>query len=240
MITKNDIALAAFNELRISGLTTTPSPEEITSAITRLDNMVLGWQSKGLCLSYVRSEGFGSIDPNQGSGLNDVNAYAVILNLAKTLAPSYGKSLHLNTIAEARSSYLGLFSPNIEQRETDPYQPTGSGRSFGYGYDDRFRFQGQETNAPENCDTIDIKVGEIDFYPVDFNLYLSKVEGDTIDSYVVDDGQGVSILSDAVADGVITLQAEGLTVGYAPIKVTVTTSSGRVNPETISFNVVAT
>lgn len=240
MITKNDIALSAFNELRISGLTTKPTPEEVTSAIIKLDNMVLSWQNKGICLSYIRSEGFSDVDPNQDSGLNDTSAYAVSLNLAKALAPSYGKSLNMGTLAEARVSYLGLFSSDIEQREKDPYQPTGSGHSFGYGYDDRFRFQGQEDNAPENCQTIDIKVGEVDFYPIDFNPYLNEVEGDAIASYTVNDGQGVKILNSSESDGVVTLEAEGLTVGLAPIKITLTTSIGRVNPETINFNVTST
>ncbi len=83
MITKNDIVLTAYEELSISGITSSPSPEDIRMAVKRLDMMVLAWQNSGLCLSYVRSEGFNNIDPNQDSGLNDVNAHAVSLNLAK-------------------------------------------------------------------------------------------------------------------------------------------------------------
>jgi hypothetical protein len=240
MITKNDLVLSAFEELRISGITVKPSPSEVASAIKRLDSMILGWQNKGLCLSYVRSAGFSDVDPNQDSGLNDVNANAVITNLAKTLCPAYGKTLHPDTRVEARTSYLGLFSSDLTMRESNPYLPTGSGHSFGYGYNDRFRFQSADKNAPENCETIDIKVGEVDFYPVDFNPYLNEVDGDVIASYAVEDGQGVEVLSHAEAEGVITLEAKGLTVGFAPIKITVTTSSNRVNPETINFNVVST
>jgi len=240
MITKNDIALGAFEELRVSGLTVTPSPSEITSAIKRLDSMILGWQNKGLCLSYIRSKEFSKVDPNQDSGLNDVNVHAVILNLAKTLCPSYGKVLHPDTRSDARSSYLGLFSSDLTMRESDPYQPTGSGHSFGYGYNDRFRFQNADKNSPENCDTKDIKVGETDFYQIDFNPYLNEVAGDTISSFVVDDGQGLSVINSSEDDGVITIEVKGLTAGFAPIKITVTTSSGRVNPETINFNVTDT
>ena len=77
MITKNDIVFTAYEELSIRGITSSPSPEDIRMAVKRLDTMVLAWQNSGLCLSYVSSEGFNNIDPNQDSGLNDVNAHAV-------------------------------------------------------------------------------------------------------------------------------------------------------------------
>lgn len=240
MITKSDLVIAAYEELRISGITVHATPEDVVLGTKRLEAMILGWQNKGLCLAYNKSDTFVSIDPNDDSGISDNNSIAVILNLAKTLCPAFGKQLHPDTRAEARVAYLGLFGSDMTYREKDPYQPTGSGHSFGYGYDDRFRFQGQEDNAPVNCSTIDIKVGQIDFYPIDFNYYLDKDEGDTIASYTVDDGQGVSILSDSESEGVITLQAEGLTEGLAPIKITVTTTNGRVNPQTVNFNVLAT
>ena len=48
MILKIDIVLAAYEELRISGLTSEPSPKEVESAVRRLDNMMLGWKNKPL------------------------------------------------------------------------------------------------------------------------------------------------------------------------------------------------
>jgi hypothetical protein len=239
MITKNDIVLTAYEELSISGITSSPSPEDIRMAVKRLDMMVLAWQNSGLCLSYVRSEGFNNIDPNQDSGLNDVNAHAVSLNLAKTLAPAFGKPLNPDTRAEARKAYLGLFSSDLTYREADPYQPTGSGHSFGYGYSNRFSYQAKQTNAPDDCETKDIKIGEIDYFTLDFSSYLNEVSGDTIASFTVDDGQGVQVTQSAQEDSNIILEVKGIIKGLAPVKVTVNCSpSGRVNPETINFNVV--
>jgi len=238
MITKNDIVLTAYEELSISGITSSPSPEDIRMAVKRLDMMVLGWQNLGLCLSYIRSEGFNNIDPNQDSGLNDVNAHAVSLNLAKTLAPAFGKPLSPDTRAEARKAYLGLFSSDLTYREADPYQPTGSGHSFGYGYSNRFSYQAKQTNAPDDCETKDIKIGEIDYSTLDFSSYLNEVSGDTIALFTVDDGQGVQVTQSAQEDSNIILEVKGIIKGLAPVKVTVTCSpSGRVNPETINFNV---
>lgn len=234
MITKNDVVLEALEELRISGLTVTPSPEEIVSAIKRLDNMVLGWQNKGLCLGYIPVDESG-IDPEQNSGLLESDKHAVVINLAKSLCPMYGAPLHPDTRAEAKASYLGLFSSELTMKESNPYMPNGSGKSFGYYCANSF--QPQENAAPQDCETKDIKVGEIGFYTHDFNRYLDELEGDTITSYVIEDGEGVSILGSSEDSGIITMQAKGLTVGLAPILITITTSSGRVNPETINFNV---
>ncbi len=238
MITKNDIVLSAYEELVISGITSKPSPEEVKLAVKRLDMMVLSWQNLGLCLSYIRSDGFNDVNPNQDSGLNDVNAHAVTLNLAKTLAPAFGKPLNPDTRAEARKAYLGLFSSEMTYKETDTYLPTGSGHGFGYHYYNRFNYNVEQVNAPDDCETRDIKLGQVDYYPIDFTPYLNEVSGDEITSFTVEDGQGVEVLQSAQDGNSIILEAKGLTVGFAPIKIIVNTTSGRVNPETINFNVV--
>ncbi len=242
MITKNELVIDAFEELRISGLTVTPNPKEVTSAIRRMDSMLLDWQNKGLCLSYVRSEGYSNIDPNQDSGINDTSAFAIVTNLAKTIAPKYGKAIHQQTLVDAKSSYEGLFSPELTEREQTPYLPTGSGESFFFGnriggYCFNY-FQTFDKNAPDYCTTKDILVGQIDFYGVNFNPYLNQVDGDTIVSFTVDDGEGVKVLSSAELDGFVNIEAQGGNVGYAPVLITVTTSSGRVLPENFNFNVI--
>lgn len=243
MITKNDLVIDAFEELRISGLTVTPSSGEIVSAIKRMDNMVLGWQNLGICLSYVRSEGYNTIDPTQNSGINDTSAFAVVTNLAKTLAPKYSKVIHPQTASDAKTSYEGLFSPELTMREQTPYLPTGSGESFFFGnrisgYCFNY-FQTFEENAPDFCTTKDILVGEVEFYGVDFNAYLNEVDGDTIASFTVEDGEGVKVLESAELDGFVNIKAQGGMVGYAPVLITITTTpSGRILPENVNFNVI--
>lgn len=239
MIAKIDIVLDAYEELRISGLTSSPNPSEIATAVKRLDMMVSGWKNKNICIAYNPSEPASSIDPNQDSGIDNDNMFALVANLAKILCARFGKACHPQTLADAKEGYDNLFSAVIPERESDPYIPKGSGRTFGNSFTYRFKYQDSEQNAPDNCDTFNIKVGEIGPYTESFVNYLNEVSGDTIAGYTVDDGQGVSILSHSELDGVITLNAEGLTAGLAPIKVTVTTSSGRVNPETINFNVTS-
>jgi hypothetical protein len=239
MIKKIDIVLAAYEELRISGLTSKASPEEITTGVRRLDNMMLGWKNKNLCPSYVRSASYSDIDPNQDSGLNDVDMFAVVANLAKNLCAVFGKMCHQQTIIDAKEGYDNLFSAVVPERESDPYMPTGSGRPVGNTYSMRYKFQDNNENAPDDCETLDLKVGQIDNFSIDFNSYL--LEDNTIESYTIEDGQGVSVLNSTEVDGFINIEAQGLTAGFAPIKITVTsTPSGRVDPETINFNVTLT
>ena len=239
MITKIDIVLAAYEELRISGLTSKATPEEITTGVRRLDNMMLGWKNKNLCPSYIRSTSYSDIDPNQDSGINDVDMFAIVANLAKNLCAVFGKMCHPQTIIDAKEGYDNLFSVVPSERESDPYMPLGSGRPFGNTFASRYKFQGDDKNAPDNCETLDLKVGQIDNFSIDFNSYL--LEDNTIESYTIEDGQGVSVLNSTQVDGLINIEVQGLTAGFAPIKITVTsTPSGRVDPETINFNVTLT
>ena len=236
MITKGDIVLCAFEEARISGLTSKATPSEITSAIKKLDGMVLGWQNKGLCLSYVRSEGFMDVDPAQDSGLNDINTHAVILNLTKLLCPMFGKPIHPQTSSEARFAYLGLFNKDLTMREADPHQPLGSGQNYGTGFYYTPTYQEPSKGAPDNCYTKSLKDGETGLFSFDFNYYLNEINGETIVSYTIDGGDGVVIGNNKDLDGVIDFYGTGSKVGIQYVKITITTET-RVNPETITFNV---
>jgi len=239
MILKNDIVLAAYGELRISGLTSAPLPEEITLAVRRLDSMMAGWRNKNLCVNYNKSVSYSDIDPNQDSGLNDDDMFAVVANLAKNLCSSFGKICPQQTLVDAKEGYDNLFSAVVPERESNPYLPRGTGRAFGNTFASKYKFQDDDKNAPDNCDTYTLIVGQTDYFSVDFNGYL--LDGNTIESYTIEDGQGVSVPSSSEVDGFINFEGVGLTAGYAPIKITITsTPSGRVLPQTVNFNVTLT
>ena len=125
MSTKGDIAIRALKELRISGLTSAADGGEVESAIIRLDAMIASWQRYGLCAGYNKSAE--SVDSGQDSGLAQNEELAAILNLANSMAPSYGKSVHGVTLSHAKAAYDGLFDTSLTMRDKDPYQPTGAG-----------------------------------------------------------------------------------------------------------------
>jgi hypothetical protein len=235
MITKNDLAVAAYEELAISGITKSPSNPDITLAVKRCDMMVLGWEDAGICISYVRSKGFNDIDPNQDSGLNDIKARAVILNLAKELCPAFGKPLNPDTKASAHMAYVSLFSTKLTQRESNPYLPTGSGGFHSQGY--RVLYQPQNNQAPSNCQTESIKVGETDYWSVDFNPYVNEISGDSIASFTATGDQRVSVTQSSQDGNIISLECNGLMVGLGIVTITVIMDSGRTEPYKINFNV---
>lgn len=240
MFSKGDIALAALEELRISGLTVKANPEEIKKSIQKLDMLMASWRNKNLCLGYIPSLSYNNIDANQDSGLADNEIFAVINNLAKSESTKFGKETPQRILELSDESYKDLFSVILTTRENNPYLPMGSGETFSYYNSLYHGFYNQyfptDTNAPDDCQTFDLKVGQTDFFSVDFNDYL--LDGNTISSFTIADGEGVAVLSSAESEGIITLECQGSIDGYSPVKITVTsTPSGRVNPETINFNV---
>lgn len=242
MISKGDIALGALQELVISGITSEPSPDEVVSTIIALDNMVNSWKRKNICLSYIASASYNDVDPNQDSGLCDDEIFAVIFNLAKNRCASFGKPCPDRILDDAKDGLDNLYSVVLPEKESRPYMPVGGGETYSY-YNSLYhgfynRYFPSDENAPDNCSTFDIKVGQTDFYSVDFNCYL--LDGNTISSYTVEDGEGVKVNSHSESDGVVTLECQGIISGYSTVKITVTSSSGRVNPEIVNFNVTST
>lgn len=235
MITKGDIVDVAYAEIRISGLTKIANGDEIAYAIRRMDSMVALWQSYHICMGYIPSID-GVIEPTQDSGITEKEFEAIALNLAPKLAPKFGKKVDPNTLVSAKHAYDSLFSTELTLRESTPYQPTGSGHSFGYFYRDRFRFQAFDKNAPTECSTLDIKVGETKTFIIDLSSQVPT--GQTILSYVLDDGEGLKVLSHSRNENVFTLQCEASVEGYAIVKITLTLDpSTDINPVSIDFNI---
>ncbi len=235
MITKNDLVTTALEEIRVIGLMKKAQPKEITSAIQRMDNMVLGWQNKGLCLSYIRSEDYSDIDPNQDSGLNDTDAQAVSLKLAVALAGSYGKRADHDTRVEAHSSYLALFNTDLTIRESNSNQPLGSGHSFG-AYTPKY--QSSINDVIKICTGTEITTGETDSYTIDFEQYIEEIEDDTISSFVISDISGIAVNEQTNTEKEVLINVTGGSVGVASVLITITTALGRVKPRLVQFNIV--
>lgn len=233
MSTKGDVASIAFAELRISGLVVVPDSGEVADAITRMDMMVADWGNYGLCLEYTDSVG-GDINPSQLSGLDRSQELSVALNLAVELAPRYGKAVHPQTLAKASNSFNGLFSVDIGQRERSGYQPSGSGLSCGFAYNERHRFQNYTQGAPDRCSTYKLKLGQTKNITVDLS---DETGGAAISSFTIVDGGGVEVLSGSQSNGIFTLECVASDVGYTVVKITLTLATGEINPVTLDFDV---
>jgi len=236
MMTKSDLVMGAYDEMRISGLTVKPSSEDIVLAIKRLDNMMADWQNKGLCLEYNKTANYGKVDPNQSSGLADSSALAAILNLAVSLSPAFGLEVSRETKSGAKSSYEGLFSIDLGDMESNPYLPRGQGENY-YGFRWYNQYMPYEEGAPVECSTNKMVAGESGPFESDFRRYINEVPNDFIVSFTIEDGESVEVISSSEAEGIVYFNAKANAAGYSKVLITITTELGRVLPRNVSFDV---
>lgn len=128
-ILKGQLVNVAIKHLAIAGSLINPSPEDEVDFLTFLEMMVSSWTNKGIQIAYRLSE-FG-IDPDasEESGIAIDDASAIALNLAVYGANAKGMLIAPALKAEAHQAYLGLFSTELIQRESNSMLPTGSGNN---------------------------------------------------------------------------------------------------------------
>lgn len=224
--------LRAYSSLRISGLTSNPTPEEMELGFNELIDMMAEFNSRNICTNYIFQD---EPDINAESGVATAFNNALQKCLAVRLAPFFGKEapVLLQRQASQGVSNWAARTAVVNQISPSRRQARGSGNTFRFSNWTRFYRAGNP--APISCDTFDLKVGAVDFFGVDFSRYL--LEGATIDSYTIESTSGIEIITDAQDVDVINLEVKGIQAGYQTATITVTTSTGRVNPELINFNV---
>ena len=100
--TKRQLIEAAFTEMGFSPYSFELSSDQLAAALIRLDSMMAEWNARGLRLSYNGPNPPNGSDIEADSGLPDRAWEAVITNLALRLAPSYGKTISIDTRITAR------------------------------------------------------------------------------------------------------------------------------------------
>lgn len=224
--------LRAYSSLRISGLTSNPNPEEMELGFNELIDMMAEFNSRNICTEYIFQD---EPDINAESGIATAFNNALQKCLAVRLAPFFGKEaspLLLRQASQGASNWAAR-TAKVNQISPPRRQARGSGNTFRFSNWTRFYRAGNP--APISCSTFDLKVDAIDFFAVDFSRYL--LEGATIDSYTVESTSGIEIIEHVQDGDLINLEVKGVQAGYQTATITVTTSTGRVNPELINFNI---
>lgn len=108
--TKRQLVEAAFEEIGYAAYTFDLQPEQLQSALRKLDSMLAQWNATGVRLGYpVPTEADGS-DLDQDSNLPDAANEAVFLNLALRIASSVGKAPAMETKTNAKNAYDRLMA----------------------------------------------------------------------------------------------------------------------------------
>jgi hypothetical protein len=134
---KRQFVEASLEEIGLASYVFDLSPQQIESAVRRLDAQMASWNALGIRVGYPLP---GS---PQDTGLDDEtnvpdSAYeAIITNLGIKLAPSYGKTVSADTKATAKRTYDTLLSRAAMPMEMQlpASMPRGAGAK---AYDDPF------------------------------------------------------------------------------------------------------
>lgn len=138
--TKRQFVEAAFEELGLASYVYDLQPQQLESAMRRMDAMLAEWNGKGIRIGYPIPLNPQSSSLNEQTLCPDSANEAIITNLAIKIAPSYGKQVMPETKFTAKMAYNTLLS-----RATTPYEmqfpnsmPAGAGKKTWRTYNNPF------------------------------------------------------------------------------------------------------
>lgn len=137
---KRQFVAAAFEEIGLASYVFDLQPEQLQSALRRIDAMMADWNGKGIRLGYPLPGSPQDSDLDEPTLVPDWANEAIITNGAVRIAPGYGKQVMVETKAIAKQSYDTLL-----QRATAPIpqqlpatMPAGAGNKPWRVYDNPF------------------------------------------------------------------------------------------------------
>lgn len=135
MWTKRQIVEEAYSELALAGYVFDLSPEELQTALRRLDAMMATWEAKGVRVGYAFASGPTTVSLDTPAGLPDSAVETIFLNLAMRLAPGNGKQISPETKRAARDGYdtLLLAAAQPQEQQQPSTMPRGAGNRVWRG-----------------------------------------------------------------------------------------------------------
>lgn len=237
MSLKIDHINRAYYELRISGLTVTPSPENNRAALVLLEDMFAELEETyDICVGYNFEE---NPDLNSESGISRGTNNMAGTNLAIALAASFNKPVNpsLDNLAGRAMSGVTAKVASDRARQVLPSarMPVGS----GYRYRNRHRqFERPEVLAPNTCSTNRMVIDDVNTFTESFHSYLV---GETIASFTIEASAGLTVLTSSNNDDVVTYRVQANQpsgVGsFNKLIIVITTSTGRVKSRDIDFEI---
>ena len=128
--TKRQLVTQAFDEIGLASYIFDLQPEQLQSALRRLDTMMATWNAQGIRLAYPLPSNPQDSDLDQETEVPDSAYEAIYTNLAIRIAPSFGKQVAIEVKTTAKQAYNVLL-----QRATHPIDmqlprtmPAGAGQ----------------------------------------------------------------------------------------------------------------
>ena len=239
--TKGDIVNRAFSALRISGITSIPSPEDSELALGKLENMAAELSGRNVSTNYAFED---TPNPNTPHNMERKFWHSFDVLLAVRLMPDFGKGeqpdVALIRQASAAFSFLSSATAKVNQIQYPDRMPRGNGAARGLRWN---KFFTPQTEAPNSDLTKTMYVNDIRTFVEHFDSIL--VTGETIVSHTIEANTGLTITANSLAspDVTYTVRADGATDGsgvpYLSVKIVATTSTGRIETRIINFKVIS-
>lgn len=137
---KRQFVAAAFEEIGLASYVFDLQPEQLQSALRRLDVMMAEWNAKGIRLGYPIPDSPQFSDLDEPSEVPDSANEAIITNLALKVAPGFGRTPMADTKITAKAAYNTLLSRAampMEQQFPNTL-PAGAGNKPWRMYDNPF------------------------------------------------------------------------------------------------------
>ncbi len=129
--TKRQFVNQAYEEIGFASYQYDLQPEQLQSAMTKMDSMLATWYTKGIQLGYPIPSSPENSDLDEETTVPDSANEAIYLNLAIRLAPSIGKMVMPETKLAAKAAYDAIAANAAVPREQ---QITGLPRGAGSKY----------------------------------------------------------------------------------------------------------
>lgn len=128
--TKRQLVQQAFEELGLASYFFDLNPEQIESAMRRMDAMIAGWNANGVRINYTLPASPQDSDLDSDSGVPDFANEAIYLGLSVRLGPSLGKQVSQETKMFADMAYNNMANQvvtPVHERQLPREMPRGQG-----------------------------------------------------------------------------------------------------------------
>lgn len=137
--TKRQFVNQAFEEIGLASYVFDLQPEQLQSALRRMDAMMAAWNAKGIRVGYPIPTSPENSDLDDETGVPDAANEAIYTNLAIRIAPSFGKAVSQEAKVSARAAYdvLLMRAAVPPEMQLPGSLPAGAGNK-PWRYDDEY------------------------------------------------------------------------------------------------------
>ena len=127
--TKRQFVEQAYEEIGYASYVFDLEPEQLESAMRRLDAMMMPWNGKGIRLGYPAPPSPELSNLDEETNVPDSANEAIYTNLAIRLAPTIGKQVSMETKAAAKAGYNVLMQRAAmpQEQQLPSSMPAGAG-----------------------------------------------------------------------------------------------------------------